>query len=241
MTIYRIGPDPDAAPQYRVDLGRILVTIDDIESLMTYLGRHEKDSDPIVVEFNAGYFTEARDLSKITPLEIRFLRLKNSKVLVVLGASFAEAIGDFQETQGVYNCWARSLVETKQLPPRVRKDRITTVVLAGLLVIVGTFSCGASILFQRSYYQFGHLYLSVGSVFNIIGFLTFAFSIYVLYRWDKEFKRSTYAIIVPHSRDEHHRNELSQKYPRRSWIVAIIASVIAAISIVANIWLVLMR
>jgi hypothetical protein len=210
--------------------------MDDIESLMTYLGRHEKDSDPIVVEFNAGYFTEARDLSKISPLEMRFLRLKNSKVLVVLSTSFAEAVGDSQEAEGVYHSWAKSLVETKQLPRRVRKDRTTTAIFAGLFFILSAFSWGASISFQRSYYQFGHLYLSVGSVFNIIGFLTFAFSIYVLYRWDKEFKRSTYAIIVPHSRDEHHRNELSQKYPRRNLIITTISVIVAIISVVVAIW-----
>lgn len=241
MTIYRIGPDPDAVPQYRVGLGRILVTMDDIESLMIHLGRHEKDSDsPVVVEFNAGYFTEARDLSKINPLEMEFLRLKSSRMLVILGTYSAVAIGDIQEAEGVYNSWAMSL-ETKELPPRVRKDKITTVVFAGILLILGAFSYGASILFQRFYYQVGQLYFGIASVFSFIGFLTFALILYILYNWDKKFKQSTYAIVVPYSRDEYRRNELSQKYPRRSWIVAIVAVIIAAISIAANVWLVLTR
>lgn len=84
---------------------------------MTYLDAARKTQDNIVVEFNVGYFTEAKDLSKISPAELDLLWLKNSKVQAILNTYSAAAIGDFQEAQGVYNSWAAPL-ETKQKHPR---------------------------------------------------------------------------------------------------------------------------
>jgi hypothetical protein len=240
VTIHRLGPDPDAVPRYRVDLGRILVTIDDIESLMTYLGRNEEDSDNIVVEFNAGYFTKAKDLSKISPAELDLLLLKNSKVQVILNTYSAAAIGDFQEAQGVSNSWAESL-ETKQKPPRVRKDEIATIISASVLLILSVIAFAAFLLTQNVYLKVAQWYLRIGSAFSLLGVLVLGLSIYILYIWDKRFKKSSYAIVVPHTRDEYRRNELSQKYPRRAWIVAIIAAAIAAVSIAVNVWLVVSK
>jgi hypothetical protein len=208
---------------------------------MTYLGRNEEEPDnTAVVEFSAGYFTDAKDLSKISPAELDFIWLRNSKVQVILSAHSAAAIGDFQEAQGVYNSWAGPL-ETRQKPPRVRKDEISTIISASVFLTLGVIAGGGLLLAQNVYLKIAQWYLRIGSVLSFLGILLLGCSGYILYAWDKRFKKSSYAIVVPHTRDEYRRNELSQKYPRRAWIVAIIAAIIAAISIAVNVWLVLSK
>lgn len=108
-------------------------------------------------------------------------------------------------------------------------------------MILGVTTFAGFLLTQNVYLKVAQWYLRIGSVFSFLGVLALGFSIYILYTWDKRFKKSDYAIVVPHTRDEYRRNELSQKYPRRAWIVAIIAAAIATISIAVNVWLVLSK
>lgn len=51
----------------------------------------------------------------------------------------------------------------------------------------------------------------------------------------------SYAVIVPLSLAEHRERQSSQMYPRRSWIVAIVAAMIAATAVGVAIWAVLSR
>jgi len=107
VTVQRVGPPPEEAPQHRTDLGRVLVTIDDLAALKTFLTRSNTDDEDIKVEFDGGYFTEPEDLRHLSDMELRSLRLETPEVQVVLNPSFAFAIGDRQEAEDVYRLWAR--------------------------------------------------------------------------------------------------------------------------------------
>jgi hypothetical protein len=76
-----VGHAPREAAPHRKDLGRVLVTIDDLAALMPLL---KQDAPDLEVEFDDGYFTEAEELRTLSDMEMKSFRLKTPKVQVVL-------------------------------------------------------------------------------------------------------------------------------------------------------------
>ena len=80
MTVRRVGPAQEEAPPHRTNLGRVLVTIDDLKALLDFLTRDAEDNaDPMHVEFDGGDFTEPEELSTLSDVETRRL-MQNSLI-----------------------------------------------------------------------------------------------------------------------------------------------------------------
>ena len=105
VTVRRVGPPQETAPLHRTELGRVLVTIDDLAALMTLL---TDDTPGLHIEFDGGYFTEAEELRTLSDIEVRSLRLRTPEVQVALNSSDAFAVGERQEAEDVYRLWARA-------------------------------------------------------------------------------------------------------------------------------------
>jgi len=220
MTVHRVGPPPEEAPQHRTNLGRVLVTIDDLAALKTFLtSRAYTAAEDIKVEFDGGYFTEPEDLRTLSDLEMESLRLKTPKVQVVLNPSAAFAIGERQEAEDIYRIWARA--RQTQLRARPIQFFEYLVFLLPIVLILplifrlipkidGTDPMAASYL----------AYVVAMAGFGLV--MSFILGRTVLARG------SSYAVVTPVSLAEHRQNLSSQVYPRRTWIVAIVTMVVTA-------------
>lgn len=228
MTVHRVGSDLQAP--HRVDLGHLLVTIDDIAALMTLLTL--PDGPKPSVEFIGGYFTEAKELRTLSDEEMKRLALKTPTVQVVLESSFAVAFGERSEVEDVYRLWAR----TRQAPakPQLLTNRIYQASLALATIGVASLGLCADILYLHQVGPGGYillLYIAIIGLGTIIMALVLARS----HKW--YWNESSHAIVVPMSREQHRQQLSTEKYPRRSWIVAIISAIIAAISVAALVWI----
>ena len=81
------------------------------------------------------------------------------------------------------------------------------IISASVFLTLGVIAGGGLLLAQNVYLKVAQWYLRIGSVFSFLGILLLGCSGYILYAWDKRFKKSSYAIVVPHTRDEYRRNE----------------------------------
>lgn len=169
MTVHRVGPAQETAP-HRTNLGRVLVTIDDLKALVEFLTRdREGMAAKIHVEFDGGYFTEAEELRTLSDIEMKSLRLKTQRVEVVLSPSDAFAVGDRQEADDVYRVWARAR-QTTLTPLRwwtylVVMGLIIAALLATSLV---TFIVGSNLSSDDPFHPFVPI---SGSMLSVIGVL----------------------------------------------------------------------
>jgi hypothetical protein len=227
VTIHRVGPSPEP---YRVELGKLLVTIDDLEALMTHL--RERKPDDFQVEFDGGYLTDAADLEHLSDMELQSLRVKNSEVQVVLSPTDASAIGDFVACQEVYRVWARSR-QTELKPASLRTFTAWAIFAEALAfaVFVLYSSIGIYLSFRRDVGPLGLLFIGGAIVLGLIS-MPLVYYIYVTFGS----RRKTYAIIEPATLADYRQRASTQTYPRRSWIVAILSTIIAVAAIVAAVW-----
>jgi hypothetical protein len=229
VTVRRVGPAPQEAAQHRANLGRVLVTIDDLAALMTLLKENVAE---LVVEFDGGYFTEAEELRTLSDVEMKSLRLKTPRVQVVLNASAAFAIGERQEAEEVYRIWARA----RQTRLRPRPIQLSDT-LKYVSTLVGFLSAVVLLFISRVSLLGVPIDVPPGAFIIIaIGALATLLLIDVLIR-RADARESSYAVVIPLSLDEHRQSRSSQTYPRRSWIVAIIATIVAAVSVGVAIWI----
>jgi hypothetical protein len=135
VTVRRVGPAPEEAEPHRTNLGRVLVTIDDLAALRDFLMRDHPNVAPILpIEFDGGDFDEPEDLSSLSDVETRSLRIKTAKVEVVLNPSAAFAVGDRQEAENVYRLWARARqTRRKPLPFQQLTHTLTYIVTLGVM------------------------------------------------------------------------------------------------------------
>lgn len=85
----------------------MLVTIDDLEALVSEVARHSNGSVPSL-EFEGGTFNDPSDLRKLTDAELGRIVVKSPEIEVHLAPSEAKAIGDPRACEAVYSSWARS-------------------------------------------------------------------------------------------------------------------------------------
>jgi hypothetical protein len=105
VTIHRVGPAPDSTP-HRKNLGRVLVTIDDLDALIGLL-RQSDPSNDLTVQFEGGYFTDPEDMRRLSDQELKKLRINVNSVQVFLDSTQAIAIGHEETCDNIYRLWAR--------------------------------------------------------------------------------------------------------------------------------------
>jgi hypothetical protein len=207
-------------------LGCVRITIDDLAELMTLVKKPDQP-EPLKVRFDGGYFTKAEELSKLTDIEMRSLRLKTSTVEVILSSSSALAIGERKEAENIYN-WAHM----RQIRCRLRPVQMLTAIPHQLALTVVTGLLGLSITISE-FNEHIHsirdfIIIGAASVFSVLA------GVFIWRQLPR--KQSSYAVIIAMSRDQHRQLIASQVYSRRSWIVAIVSAVIAALAAAAAVW-----
>jgi len=225
VTVRRVGLPQETAPLHRTELGRVLVTIDDLAALMTLL---TDDTPELHIEFDGGYFTEAEELRTLSDIEVRSLRLQTPEVQVVLNSSDAFAVGERQEAEDVYRLWARARKTQLRPLPIPLSDYIiilmpTVLMLSFVLRILSQVDTVSLTAAYELYIYAGAVGAS-GPVMSVgIWYIALA-------------RRSSYAVVIPLSIDEYRQNRLNQTYPRRIWIVTIVSAIITVISVGVLIW-----
>jgi hypothetical protein len=219
MTVHRVGP----SVQHRTDLGRVLITIDDLAALKTFLTRNVAGLVTTIsddIEFDGGYFTEPEDLRTLSDIEMQRLRLKSPKVEVVLNPAAAFAIGDRQEAEDVYRLWARARQTRIRPGPMPFFIAVPYSIIAVLLT--------NALLFWLINPELTIFAAAAGSAFCLL--LAFLVGIFFFWSPDRRaiYRDYSYAVIVPLSLAEHRQNLSSQVYPRRTWTVAIVAIIVTA-------------
>jgi hypothetical protein len=207
-------------------LAEVLVTIDDLAALMEILSRHN-DSKKVIVGFDAGYFTEAQDLPTLSNMEMQTFRVQNSKIMVALTPWTAEAVGDPQEAKAVYS-WA-------QLRPAPRRPlELNNIVSYIVFLLLGVSAFLSFMIILPAI-----LKRSVSALnYTVSSLLMAALIVAIISMWRSDLKDNpSYAMIVPSSLSGYRQSLSSQTYPRRSWIVAIISAIIAALAVAAAIWI----
>lgn len=103
VTIRRFVPDAAA----RQPLGRLEVSIDDLNALLTLL-QNRDDIDDVRVEFGEGDFTDASEMRELSDSDLGELRVKTRDLVVHLSPSRAEVVGKKELADFVRDAWARS-------------------------------------------------------------------------------------------------------------------------------------
>jgi hypothetical protein len=117
VVIYR--RDTISDQPHRRPLGHVMLTIDDLHSLMELLKARPDVTGDIVVEYDEGHFTEAKDLRELTGQSLRSLRVTAAGLVVELSDRQAEAIGPEPLVTFVDRAWAQRR-QTKKYPSGVR-------------------------------------------------------------------------------------------------------------------------
>ncbi|MGW4489765.1 hypothetical protein ACWEOE_38770 [Amycolatopsis sp. NPDC004368] len=110
MTVHRLGADATRDQAAR-DLGRVLVTIDDLRALINLVSELEEDSRSDSrprMGFGGGEFEEPEDLVELTDAELEYIWIKSSNVEISFNAFHASAVGKKDLVDAIYNNWARA-------------------------------------------------------------------------------------------------------------------------------------
>jgi hypothetical protein len=242
VTIHRLGPDGDAAESYTVDLGQVLVTIDDLHALLERLqkGPPVKPNDSgcvtrtdhdLKIEFNGGYCTESNDLRRLSDGEVARIWVTSPTVQVILGPTQAIAVGDQETAEDIYRRWARAR-QTRRRPrltnedasPKAQTIGPTVLGLVGLLVIAVLVVTN----FHPTLAPMLHLNSALDKIaaafFALTGVISSAYMIRLIL-----YGSTSYAIIEPLTLAEYRNRQANNKYPRLSYILGGAALVVTTI------------
>jgi hypothetical protein len=222
VAIHRVGLLLDNMPG-RVDLGRVLVTIDDLGALIDILSQQANGTGSVKVYFSGGYFTRPEDLRQLSDDEITPLKVRSDNAEVNLEPTQAVAIGDHTTTVKILNTWAR-----------MRQTRLGTSRARSLkYLIISLYLCGGALITMLTIAnaaKLGSVYvvpLSIVAVLTVMGagLTPYWYNMAVPLRG---------AVVRPMSLHEFRQLQSNNQYPRASWIVAIVAVIVAVLAIGAN-------
>ncbi len=162
---------PDTAPT-RQNLGRVLVTIDDLEALIGIMRQEATDSTSVQVQFSGGYFTNVEDLRQLSDSEILSLKIHSDSTEVNLEPTQAVAIGAATTTGKIQNVWAR----TRQTKAGTRLSAASWTMLGVAATLLLLIPAALAVLGILPYYRAGD------SGLNIAGFLLVAVFSYRMIR-----------------------------------------------------------
>lgn len=223
VTVHRVGPMvPREVSLHRTELGRVLITIDDLAALMTHLAGYA--SGDLQVEFDGGYFTEPEELRTLSDMEMRSLRLKTPNVQVVLSPTEAFAIGDHEAAEEVYRVWARPR-QTKRTPSIRLNSAMQNLSWTVLGFSVGVFAPVVLVIITAL--KRAPSPGITGLVIGVLALIVLVTALILAGAFNRV-RKSSYAIIEPLTLSEYRLRLSTERYPRRSWIVAVAAIVATA-------------
>jgi hypothetical protein len=216
MAVRRAGISGQGRPEHK-SLGRVLVTIDDLEALCQQLNEeHEK----IRLEFAGGDFDSAQDLRHVSDEELRYVAIKTSDVEIILSDQFAHAIGPPNSIQAVYENWAR-MRQTKRKPHGWFDGHTIPLFLSLGLFVAAPL---APVIVRGSFIEklvASILALVVGGVMTILELLTVRREV------------QSYAIVVPMTMNELRSQDAENRRSSKTVWAAIVGATIGALATVA--------
>ncbi|MEU3624852.1 hypothetical protein [Amycolatopsis coloradensis] len=238
MTVYRrgipVGSEDKKA--VRLGLGRILVTIDDLEALLDHI---REDEDTPFVEFIGGEFSSPEDLRRLKPDERRKLHIKTSRLEVTLSGDMASVFGQREACNSLVSGWAARRT-TREFPPwkesKARRDKtyykimafigqvMSFMILTGILAITGVLD-GTGVTLAECFL--------VSPLVAII-----AFPLMISNWWKSKVLQLApymYCVIVPTTLEEYYRDRQEHRRHRNIIVVSTVGSVIAAAGVVVAI------
>jgi hypothetical protein len=224
MAIYRIGPPtPDVEPTRR-HLGRVLVTIDDLNALITIMRSEAVDPDSVQVQFNGGYATEAGDISHLSNDEIVSLKIHSDNAEVNLEPTQATAVGTDLIVAKIDNMWAR----TRQTEIEPDRNYVISSIVSGVagMLLLGAIPLALLITGLEGGLTYGALIFIPVCTILAIGFAV------ITMKNVQHARKLPGALIKAMTITEFRQLQNVNQYPRLTWIWAVIATFIAAVAVV---------
>ncbi|WP_308820066.1 hypothetical protein [Pseudonocardia alni] len=235
MAIHRASRTP-SRPAPRVDLGKVLVTIDDLEALMQIMDPQEPAAGEPVVRFGGGHFTDANGMRSLSDYEVDVLYVNARLATVSLTPTSASASCEDEGQLESIRAWARAR-QTKLTPAgTVSPPRFA---LWGLLALA--FASGILALFcifgpdsvsqDEATLRFALSIVSGGfSVILLIVWLAGRYFVALLVS-DKN-----YAVIEPRTMAEFRDRQKSDHRPRQANIITGAGAGVAVAAAIIGVW-----
>ena len=239
MAIYRVGPAKDTV---RTPLGGVLVTIDDLDGLISLLSVASTGAPALLeevrVEFNGGYFTEAADLRRLSDEELKSLRVVSPDKQIILSESEAVVIGSESVGRLIYQDWARARTTRRtviggRIRLRPSKRHIVTAIL-GAMAFILVFDLVGIILgsIEPSKVQINVDTNSGGAwALSLAAISTLA----LVYLRATRVAPNSFAVIEPVSLAEYRQNRSSDIVPRWNLIVTLLSVAVAIAAIIVSV------
>jgi hypothetical protein len=203
------------AQQHGCDLGRILVTIDDLKLLRQELQEDEVINNHlrfIVLPDRLKDFDDLRSLPNPDELEVR---IESTEFVLTLGYDSARVQGDPYAT-AVVEHWARPL-RTSKLSPRAWKQASKK---GALLLAISGFAAWTYVKAVTNPGVWTIIGAALGTISMAASMLTLAFYI--------SGKLRSHTIFYPGSREEFRKSDVDTRRHRRQLGVAVAAARLAA-------------
>ncbi len=241
MAISRTRTSPQQEVATRLSLGRIRVTIDDLNALLDVLKHDLSEDEGVVIRFDGGHFDNPADMHQLSDVELRGLVVVSPNVQVLLSNRQAIAVGDNEACEAVYRMWARNR-QTTQPPEDVHKYsgiRELKPKTRGLIVAAMSFILGllfGSLMFGNESTPatpFPQIPITPRTItqFALIAIMI-AFICYTEYLNRKS--PPSYAVIIPSSLEELRKEAPLQARHRITVWVTATGIVVAAITMIAT-------
>jgi hypothetical protein len=221
-------------------LGRVLVTIDDLEALCNLLRNRSEQTDPIEIEFPGGTIGEAADLRELSDMELADIKVKAFDAEVVLSTEAAYCLGGPAVGEFVYRNWARAR-QTKERPshyrgkrrPRALGYRWATLLPAGFLGVLTILYSLVIYIVTSDALDFAAEISDVilvdieasAVVFNLIAVPLLGVLLLAAYLWLVRLSQrpKSFALIIPLSLDEYRKNRIQGRRQLITWLIAMTA------------------
>lgn len=184
MAVTRRGGRPaQGSGHSKRTLGRVLVTIDDLDALLALLADVEKPFGPsggnfshkITIEFIGGSIDDPQDLKKLSDQELETLIVKSPHCEIVLTRGRAVAVGASPAVSAVYERWAKS--RQCRIRPGRRPKLDVGLVLVGMLSLTVGVASGVAWLHTDRFPAWASWSMISGAAFAGISSLYLLFSL----------------------------------------------------------------
>ncbi|MFJ8910836.1 hypothetical protein [Amycolatopsis sp. NPDC102389] len=222
MAVHRRAPN-DRPDEYTT-LGRVRVTIDDLEELADLLNTAHGPSEVWPkYEFVNGTFDRPVDLANLREDELSFIEVKFEDVEIILSSTHAGMYGSKDSCAMVKERWS-SMRQTEDRPILRRDSKRLGIILISAILLVLNYVALISGWYRVAYPAWYGVTTGVGTV------LVLAYSSFKVSR-----RPSSYAFIFPGSYSEFRRESGVRKRHSQAILASYAAILLAVISIVVSV------
>lgn len=214
-----------------MELGHLLVTIDDFESLIKQV--HSYAHENLTISFIGGHIDEADDLRSLTDAELAHLKIQSTNVTIELARTSAIFSGPRDMANQIQK-WSSSRQRRWTGRRRVRREisnglAASYMVPSSLLVVITALAFIASIPIALFSFLANTTSAAstVGQMAAIAGLVPLA---WIYYHHKRTRKITSSCAVAPLSRDEYRRDRITQNRQTVTWAIATLAIVATLIA-----------